>query len=249
MNLGTPIAIGNTAKIYLYKNKVYKVFNDYFSETESLIESEKQKYAHSCGLPVPRIIDVTKIDGQQAIIMEFIEGKSIGDILSENMEQAEYYMNISIDTQQKIHEVEANSIEHMTEKLSRQIESVNILDNRHKSTLIDNLSRMSFKKRLCHGDYHLFNLIMSDNNVTIIDWVDSSAGDIRADVYRTYLLYSNYSNELADLYLHLYCKKSGLVKEEVLQWAPIIAAARLSEIVPSEDPKRLLDIINRFWPL
>ncbi|WP_316571767.1 aminoglycoside phosphotransferase family protein [Neobacillus sp. YIM B06451] len=249
MKLGTPIAIGNTAKIFLHNNRIYKVFNDYLPETESFFESEKQKYAYSCGLPVPKIIDVTKIDGKQAIIMEFIKGRSIGNILSENMDQAEYYMNISVEIQQVIHKVEAYSIEHMAEKLSRQIESAYNLDNRHKSALIRRLNSMTFKSRLCHGDYHPYNLIMSDNNVTIIDWVDSSAGDIRADVYRTYLLLSHVSNELAEMYLRLYCEKSGLEKAEVLQWAPILAAARLSESVPSEDSKRLLDIINQSCPI
>ncbi|WP_370225179.1 phosphotransferase family protein [Cytobacillus sp.] len=249
MNLGTPIAIGNTAKIYHYKNRIYKVFNDCLSETESLIECEKQKYAYSCGLSVPKIIDATKIDGKQAIIMESIKGRTIGDILSENMEQAEYYLNISVAIQQKIHMFEAHSIENMTEKLTRQIESANCLTNKHKSALIQSLNRMTFKPRLCHGDYHLFNLIMTDKSVAIIDWVDSSAGDIRADVYRTYLLYSHFSHEFAEMYLQLYCKKSGLVRDEVLRWAPIIAAARLGEIVPSENSERLLKIVNQYCPL
>ncbi|WP_409274614.1 phosphotransferase family protein [Neobacillus sp. SCS-31] len=249
MKLGTPIAIGNTAKIYLHNSRIYKVFNDYLPETESFFESEKQKYAYSCGLPVPKIIDVTKIGGKQAIVMEFIKGRSIGNILSENVEQAEYYMNISVEIHQEIHKIEADSIEHMAEKLNRQIESAHNLDNRHKSALIRRLNRMTFESRLCHGDYHPYNLIMSGNNVTIIDWVDSSAGDIRADVYRTYLLLSHVSNELAEMYLRLYCEKSGLVKDEVLQWAPIIAAARLSENVSSEDSKRLLDVINQSCPI
>jgi len=173
----------------------------------------------------------------------------MGDILSENMEQTEYYMNISVDIQQKIHLVVADSLEPMTEKLKRQIESVNNLDNRQKSALIQKIDTMTFENRLCHGDYHLFNLIMSDNNVTILDWVDSSAGDIRADVYRTYLLYLQFSKELADMYLRLYCEKSGLLKDEVFQWAPIIAGARLSESVLSENSERLIDIVNHYCPL
>ncbi|WP_059173153.1 phosphotransferase family protein [Bacillus sp. FJAT-27445] len=251
MNLGAPIAIGNTAKIYLHKDKIYKVFNDYLPETEAFNESAKQKYAYSCGLPVPKIIDVTKINGKQVIIMELIKGQSIGEILSENMEQAEYHMNIMVQIHQQIHkvEVEADSIESMKEKLSRQINSTNNLSNKHKSALLQKLNKITFKSRLCHGDYHPFNLIMTDTNVTIIDWVDASAGDLRADVYRTYLLYSQVSTELAEMYLHLYCEKSGLAKDEVLQWAPIVAAARLSENVPSEISVRLLDIINQSCPL
>lgn len=182
--------------------------------------------------------------------MEFVKGKTIGDILSENMEQAEYYMNISIDIQQKIHMIVADSLEPMSLKLSRQIESAQQLDKRHKSALLQKMDTIIYKKRLCHGDFHMFNLIMSDNNqVTIIDWVDSSAGDLRADVYRTYLLYEQFSIELADMYLRLYCQKSGLSKDDIFQWAPIVAGARLSENVSSEKSERLIKIVNHYYPL
>lgn len=249
MNLGTPMAKGNTAKIYLIKNKIVKVFNDHLPNTESAYESNKQKFAYSCGLPVPQILDVTKIDGKQAIIMEYIKGRTIGDILSENKEQAEYFMGISVDVQQKIHKIPVATLESMSDKLKRQITSAVNLDKKYKTALIKKLDSMSYEKRLCHGDFHIYNLIMADNKVTIIDWVDSSAGDIRADVYRTYLLYSQFSIELAEMYLRLYCEKSGLLKEEIFQWAPIIAGARLSENVSTESSERLLEIVNHYFPL
>ena len=58
-------------------------------------------------------------------------------------------------------------------------------------------------------------MIQADNKGTIIDWVDSRAGDIRADVCRTYLLYAQLSEELAELYINLYCEKNGLSKKEM----------------------------------
>ncbi len=250
MNLGTPMAIGNTAKIYLYEGKIVKVFNDYLPVTESLYEANKQSLAYSHGLNVPKVLDVTEIDGKQAIIMEYIKGRTIGEILSENMDQAEYFINVSIDIQQKIHMVVADSLEPMFEKLRRKIEITTNLEERHKSLLIQKLNAMTFDNKLCHGDFHLFNLIFSDNGkVTIIDWVDSSAGDIRADIYRTYLLYSQFSVKLAEMYFRLYLEKSGLSKEEIFQWAPIIAGARLSENVSFEKSERLMDIINHYCPL
>ncbi|RDW20975.1 phosphotransferase family protein [Oceanobacillus chungangensis] len=248
MDLGTPFAIGNTAEIYLLENKIIKIFKDHLPNTESSNEANKQRFAYSCGLFVPRILDVTEVDGKQAIVMEYIEGDTIGDLLVNNMEKLEYYISISVDIQQKIHSVVTNSLEPMAKKLQRQIESVPILDERHKSILIHKLNLMTYEQRLCHGDFHLFNLIMSDKMVAIIDWVDSSSGDIRADVYRTYLLYYQYSMDLADMYLRLYCEKSGLLQEEVFQWAPIIAGARLSENVSSENAVRLLNIIHHYCP-
>lgn len=243
MNLGTPIATGNTAKVYLYKNKIYKVFNDSLPGEESIKEAKKQQYAHSCGLPVPKIVDVTTIDGKQVIIMEHIKGRTLGDLLTDNMEKAEYYMGMSVDIQMGIHQIKAHSIEPMSEKLRRQIESASEFDQELKPALIKKLESMTVEETLCHGDFHLYNLILSEERVTIIDWVDSSAGDRRADVYRTYLLYSQVSEELADMYLRLFCEKSGLSKDEILEWAPIIAAARLSKKVSSENPNRLLEIV------
>lgn len=244
--LGTPLAEGNTAKIYLFENKVFKVFNDNLPEKESINEAYKQEYAYSCGLQVPRVLDVTQLGGKQAILMEYIPGETIGELISRNPDQREFYLDISIDIQQKIHQNEGLSIELMSSKLKRQIEHAPKLNMNLKAKLLDKLDSMPVEKNLCHGDYHIFNLIMSEKKVVTIDWVDASVGNIRADVFRTYLLYSQLSKEMADMYLHLYCKKSGLSKGEILEWAPIIAAARLSENVSTESPGRLLKIINRY---
>lgn len=244
MNLGTPIATGNTAKIYLYKDKAVKVFNDDLPESVSVHEAYKQNYAYSCGLNVPEVLDVTKINGKQAIIMEYVKGKTIGDLLLANKKRAKYYLSISVKTQCEVHENSAVSIEAMDKKLSRQIVSARQLDQNQKSRLLEILARMSYKSRLCHGDFHLDNLLMSNGKVTIIDWIDSTAGDIRADVYRTYLLYLQFSVGLADMYLQLYCEKSGLSESEIFKWAPIIAGARLSENVPSEQREQLIKIVN-----
>lgn len=246
MILGDPVAFGNTANIYLYENKVIKVFKDYLPHTEAPYEANKQRFAYSCGLPVPKVLDVTKIDGKQAIIMEYIKGKTIGELFFENMESADYYIGISIDIQQKIHQIQADSLESMFERFCRQLEVAPHLDKRHKEVLIKKLKSITYENRICHGDFHLLNLIMSDEKVTIIDWVDASAGDIRADVCRTYLLYSELSPEVAELYLRLYCEKSGLQKDDILQWLPILAGARLTENVSSEMAEGLLEIVNHY---
>ena len=81
MDLGNPIAKGNTAEIYLYDDKVVKLFKEYLPVTESINEAKKQKYAYSCGLPVPNVFEVTKVQDKQAIIMEYVKGENVGDLL------------------------------------------------------------------------------------------------------------------------------------------------------------------------
>lgn len=246
MNLGQPIAKGNTAAIYLHGGKIIKIFNDGLPDSEAQYEANKQKYAYACGLPVPYIYDVTKINDSQAIIMEHISGTTIGESIFNDMSKIEQYIHLSVDIQLKIHAVKALDMELMTDKLHRQISSVHFLDDKQKRTLLEKLYAIKHDNHLCHGDYHVFNLILEGNHVTIIDWIDASSGDVRADAYRTYLLSSQYSTDFADLYLRLYCDKSGIPQDEVIQWAPVVAGARLSENVPSEEISRLVEIVNHY---
>ncbi|WP_062109870.1 phosphotransferase family protein [Bacillus niameyensis] len=246
MDLGNPIAEGNTAEIYLYDQKIYKVFKDYLPDDESVNEAKKQKIAYSYGLRVPKVFEVTKINGKQVIIMEYIKGETLGGLLLKDRDRAEHYLSLSIDMQLEIHNIIPDSIEPMYNKLYRQINSVNILEGRLKTALLKKMESFTFENRLCHGDFHLFNLIQTDSEMVVIDWVDSNMGDVRADVYRTYLLYSQFSSEIADLYLRLYSEKSGILISEILQWAPIIAATRLSKNVSPENSEQLIKIIEHY---
>ncbi|TKC13863.1 phosphotransferase family protein [Robertmurraya kyonggiensis] len=248
MNLVNPIANGNTADLFLYDDKIIKVFKDHLPPTEALYEAKKQEYVYTCGLSVPKIFEITEINSRPAIIMEYIHGETVGDLLMNNMEEAEHYISICVDDQQKLHDmvVDSDSLEPMSEKLYRQIEMPSLLNEKQKYKLLRRLNSIEYEPKLCHGDFHPFNLIMNEEKVYVIDWVDSSFGDIRADVYRTYLLFSQTSVKLAELYLNYYCKNTGLTRDEIFQWAPIIAGARLAEKVSSEDNKRLVEIVLRY---
>ncbi|MCM3740685.1 aminoglycoside phosphotransferase family protein [Oceanobacillus luteolus] len=244
MNLEGPIAVGNTAEIYLCEGMVVKVFKDHLPDTESVYEAKKQEFVYSKGLPVPRVIDVLKVHGKQAIVMEHINGKTIGELVSENRQQTEHYMDLSIDVQQQIHSVTADSFEPMAVKLRSKIKQA-VIEEKYKTSLVRKLESMPNNNSLCHGDFHFFNLIVTDNDeVKIIDWVDASAGDSCADICRTYLLYSQLSTELAEMYMRVYLSKSDFSRDEILQWEPILAGARLAENIEKAEAERLLGIIK-----
>jgi len=248
MTLEVPIASGNTADIYLHEGKIIKLLKDFMPDGEAEHEAFKQSLAYSMGLPVPCVYEVTKINGQQAIIMEFVKGKSIGSMILNDMTKAEHYMSLSVDMQLKIHDVKADKFVLMSDKLKSQLQRAYGISDKQKNALIDKLNSLDYESRLCHGDFHINNLILSETGTFIIDWVDASAGDVRADVYRSYLLYSQYNAELANLYLRLYCEKSGLSQTDVFVWEPIIAGARLSENVSSENTGRLLAAVAKHCP-
>ncbi|OQR56648.1 aminoglycoside phosphotransferase family protein [Bacillus sp. CDB3] len=248
MNLENPIAKGNTAEIYLCDNKVVKLFEKYLPNTESLYEAQKQKYAYSRDLQVPKVFEVTEVQGRQAIIMEYVEGESVGKLLLNNLNKAEHYIGLCVNEQKKIHAIRVNTdeIESMRERLECQIKSVHKLDEKQKENILNKLHSIKFEPRLCHGDFHPFNLILSKKNVNIIDWVDASSGDIRADVFRTYLLYAQSYIELAEMYLQIYCSNTDLTRDEIFQWAPIIIAARFSEKISPQNEVYLKRLLNQF---
>jgi len=244
MILENPIAKGNTAAIYLVDNKIVKVFNDNLPKSTALYEADKQKLAYSYGLSVPKIIDIINVNNRQAIVMEHIQGETLGNMLLNDIENSKKYMQISIDIQRKIHAIEVKEHELMYDRLIMKIKEAKLLNTKQKDYLLKKINNMTYDTKLCHGDFHFFNIIMQNENPVIIDWVDSSIGNITADVYRSYLLYSQFSLELADLYLNLYCQNSGICKDEIFVWAPILAGARLSENVSTENEDRLLKIVN-----
>lgn len=69
MNMGNPIAVGNTAEIYRVEGRIVKVFKEYLPPLIHIHEAKKQEYAFSCGLPVPKVLKVTELEGRQAIMI------------------------------------------------------------------------------------------------------------------------------------------------------------------------------------
>lgn len=120
------------------------------------------------------------------------------------------------------------------------------MDEKQKDNILNTLHSIKFEPRLCHGDFHPFNLILSGKNVNTIDWVDASSGDIRADVFRTYLLYAQSRIELAEMYLQIYCRNTDLTRDEIFQWAPIMIAARFSEKVSPQNEVYINRLLNQY---
>ena len=77
-----------------------------------------------------------------------------------------------------------------------------------------------------------------------MDWSHVSRGNKNIDVVTTYLkFYMNKENELAEKYLNLYCDKTGLEKEEILKFVPVVAAS-LSTKASKEEQQFLLSLIK-----
>ena len=244
MVLNNKIGGGYTSDIFLCDGKIVKLLKEFMSDTEANSEADKQKLAYSYGVLVPNIYEVTKVNGRYAIVMEYVPGKTLGSMIFEDKSKAFDCLSLSVDTQLKIQATNADGFETMVEILQRKFQYPSILNEKQKAELLDRASAIQHDKKLCHGDCHVLNMIYSENNVITIDWVDASAGDVRADACRSYLLYLLHAPELADLYLQLYCEKSGISQEDILVWKPIMAGVKLSENSAINKTDYLLEIVG-----
>jgi uncharacterized protein (TIGR02172 family) len=236
---------GAQANIYKKDDKVIKLFKKNISKQDIEAEMNLQKMAYDLDLPVPKIYDIIEIDGKFGILMEYINGLSLGRIIQNNPDDLEKYLCKSIEIQQYLNNKIVTKFPSMKEKLYKKIERVNIIHNDIKHKIFDLLNEINFSYNLCHGDFHFMNLLQTSDGIKIIDWVDSSSGIIEADIYRTYLLYFIHNEQLANLFIDKYCKITKTSKENILFWAPIIAAARLSEDVSDLENEKLMKIIYK----
>lgn len=237
-----PIATGNTAEIHRDGDTIVKVYTNADHSTVE-VEASKQRAAHALGLPVPTVIQVTEFDGRPALVMEYVPGTTMLEMIGDDWDLLPGYLTRSVEIQRAMHQITASGLPSMRSKLEIQIQHASLVPEVRKAELIAELDHLGPETAVCHGDFHLQNLIVSGAHVTIIDWMDATVGDPVLDVCRSYVLYGSVSEVAADMYLQEYSSQSGLSAEVVLRWVPVIAAARLSETLPTNELERLTNIV------
>ena len=121
----------------------------------------------------------------------------------------------------------------------RNITAARLLDEKLRRRLLDAIPGLPDGDRLCHGDFHPYNIMGVGEAARIVDWVDAGAADPAADVCRTFVLIGAVDQRIAEGYADAYCAATGLDRTAVYAWLPVVAAARLAEKVP-EEADRLL---------
>ena len=227
MKLDRVIAVRNNMTIYRDGERCIKVFNADFSKADVLNEALNQARIESTGLNIPKILEVTTIDGKWAIVSEFIKGKTLAQIMEENPEKKNEYIELLVDLQMNVHSKTCPLLNKLKDKMNRKI-SETTLDATTRYDLHTRLESMPKHNKVCHGDFNPSNIIITDDGTPyILDWSHATQGNASADVARTYLLFWLAGDiEGAEFYLNTFCKKSDTAKQYVQKWMPIVAASQ-----------------------
>ena len=227
MTLDRVIAVRNSKTVYHDGNRCIKVFAEDYSKADVLSEALNQARVEETGLSIPKIIEVTTVDGKWAIVSEFIKGKTMAQLISENPGKKDEYLQQFVDLQIGIQSKTNPMLTKLKDKMNRKI-SMAELDATTRYDLYTRLESMPKHNKLCHGDFNPSNIIISDEGTPyIIDWAHATQGNASADAARTYLLFWLGGDiEGAKRYLELFCVKSNTAKQYVQKWMPIVAASQ-----------------------
>ena len=228
MNLDRIIAVRNEKTLYREGDKTIKVFHRGYSKGDILSEALNQARIEETGLNIPKILEVSVVDGKWAIVYEYIKGKSLAQLMKENPEKKEEYLELFVDLQMEIHTKTCPFLRKMKDEMNRTI-SDSELDATTRYDLHTRLDSMPKHNKVCHGDFNPSNVIISeeDGKPYILDWSQATQGNASADAASTYLVLQLEGDmELAERYLELFSEKSDITKRYVEKWLPIVAASQ-----------------------
>ena len=227
-------------RIYRDGDRLVKEFDDTFTKADVLNEALNNARVEETGLKIPKLLDVKKGENGWVITREYIEGTSLSQLMEENPDKEDEYLEKFVDLQLEIHSKRCPHLNKIKDKMNAKI-SASDYEATIRYDLHNRLEGMKKHNKVLHGDYCPSNIIVTaEGEYYIVDWAHATQGNASADAARTYLVFClQGKEELAEKYLNLFCKKADIAKQLVWQWMPIVACSQSTKNVEGE--RELLD--------
>lgn len=224
-----------------------KVFGETYSKSGILNEALNQARVEETDLNIPKIKSIEVVDGKWSIIMDYIEGTTLSELMRKHPEREDEYLELFVGLQRTVLSKRVPMLNKLKDKMQGRISEAK-LDATTRYDLHTRLDSLPKHYNLCHGDFHPSNIIVTnDGTPYVIDWAHATQGNASADVASTYLMfYLEGKEQLAEKYLKLYCLKSDTAKQYVQKWIPIVAASRLTKAKPEEEEflRKWIDVVD-----
>ena len=89
-------------EIYRDGDKLIKVFDSEYSKANILNEALNHARVEETNLNMPKIRSIRVVDGKWAIILDYIEGKTLQSLMDEHPEKEDEYLNLFVDLQMEV---------------------------------------------------------------------------------------------------------------------------------------------------
>jgi aminoglycoside phosphotransferase (APT) family kinase protein len=210
-------------------------------------------------VPAPRYRGAANVGDRVGLIFDRVDGPSMLAVLAQQPWRVLTLARELADVHLAIHAQPAPDLQQQHAYLERMLGRASVLSERVRSAARERLAGLPQGDRLCHGDFHPDNLVLTPAGPMVLDWMTATQGEPAADVARTLMLLEQAAlppdagrvfsvimqtlrRAFASAYWRRYAAASGLRSADVEAWRLVVFAARLGEGPPEgEHIRKLLE--------
>jgi aminoglycoside phosphotransferase (APT) family kinase protein len=184
------IGEGREAEIFAWEpGAVLKLYRSSAGVRSMEIERAAVTAARAAGAPVPAALGSVQVDDRPGLILERADGL---DLLT-TLDRKPWLLLGVGETMARchaaLHETRATSaLPALKELVASTLQGSSLIPTPLRDHALATIERLPDGDRLCHGDFHPGNIIMTARGPVIIDWAGSTRGDPHADVALSLLL-------------------------------------------------------------
>ena len=190
------IARGGNGCVYRYDEEtIVKTYHNGASLDEIRLEKELSRKVFVKGINTAIPYDVVRVGDSYGSVAEMLSAKSVAKILRSNPEKFDECMTVYTDLLKKIHAtpVAAGEMPSMKEIAVNWIEYLEpYLPEDQWAKLLDMMKNISEPEFMIHGDYHINNVMIQDNEPLLIDMDTVAFGHPIFEFAAVYLGYVGY---------------------------------------------------------
>nr|WP_314465419.1 phosphotransferase [uncultured Clostridium sp.] len=246
MNLGDIVGVGNTAAVYEWENgKVVKLFHEGYSYQAAIREFENAMAVNNMDFPKPKAYEFITYEGKPGIVYDKVMGESLLDwtLRTGNLQECSILM---AKAHKAILKHDIRNVPDYKDFLIYQIKKASITKEEQQNAL-HLADQLEDGTTLCHGDFHPGNVMLLQDSVSVIDFMNVCRGNRLYDIARTVYLIeytpvpsgADNPEEIRNLkktLSRLYLEQMNLTKESIKDYLSAISVARMGECPEEQNP-------------
>ena len=200
--LEQPLASGRTAEIYPWNDgRILKLYRSGEPRSAAQRELAINRRVTDAGIAAPQVFEgdaadgLVEIGGRVGIVFQRVDGPSmLADLMVHPWRLICHARALAgLHARMQDHEVTAPQFDDQKALLARRISAAaNHVRDIDEARWLQRLESLPAGDRLCHGDFHPDNVLLSRENggakPVTLDWENAAQGDPAGDVARTVLI-------------------------------------------------------------
>lgn len=259
VTLAKPIAYGRTAEIYQWQDgTVLKLYHDWFPSQVVEYESKVAHLVVDAGIPTPAAGEIIEVNGRRGIIFERVNGISMLQDMNKRPWNIFKHAHTLAELQSRINQLSFSGLSSNKDGLAYAIQKAPHLSEHLREKAMNLLSNLQDGDKVCHGDFHPGNIMLTDRGAIVIDWMTVNRGNPIADFARTNMLLmigpkgvgkqislmvKVFIKFFRQMYSRSYLQLIPDSNNERKKWLTVTAAARLAEQIEPER-EALLQVVK-----